>query len=44
MSWSALFRYVAIYILERMVDHRLCRIRDATLLIGGTHGRIGEPH
>ena len=26
------------------VDYRICRIRDVTSLIGGTHGGIGEPH
>ena len=37
MSWGAV--YVATD-MGRMVDYSICRIRDVTFLIGGTHGRI----
>ena len=42
LSWSAVFLYAALYIWERVVDYRICRIREVTFLIDGTHGRIRE--
>ena len=43
LSWSAVYWCMDID-MERMVEYRICRVRDVTFLTDGIHDRVGESH